>query len=128
MLSGQGVMKNVRFQIAAAITAAVFAVLAALLTGRMLTPRVFGIAGLFTLAVCGYAWYRASKSYVSTNAGLSQRRSPTWKDKRVYLRLAPFLIVLILAIWASRGGPWLPRLIGMSMLLLFCVGALRYRR
>ena len=128
MPSGQDVMKNLRFQIALATTAAVFAVFAALLTGRMLTPRGFGIAGLVTMTLCGYVWYRALKSPVSTNAGVSQRQSLTWKDKRVYLRLAPFLIVLAFASWATRGGPWLPRLIGMIMLLLFSVGAVRYQR
>jgi hypothetical protein len=128
MPSGQRVMKNLSLQIAAALTAAVFAVLAALLTERMLTPRGFGIAGLVTTALCGYVWNRALKSYVSTNAGVSQPQSLTWRGRKFYLRLAPFLIVLAFAIWATRGGPWLPRLIGMIMLLLFCVGALRYRR
>jgi hypothetical protein len=126
MPAGLHVMKSL--QIAGVVTAAIFALLVALVAGGILTPRGFGVAGFATMALCGFIWYRAWKAYSSVNTGISERQDSTWRAKEVYLRLAPYLIVLAFALWATRGGPWLPRLIGVTMWLLFFVGALRYRR
>ena len=45
--------------------------------------------------------------------------------KGVYIRVAVILALLVLSAWATKGGPWLPRLIGASMLVLFLIGTLR---
>jgi hypothetical protein len=126
--SGQGAMKNISLQLAVLVTATVLGLLTALFIGGILTPHSFGIAGLAAMVICGSAWYCALKPFSPSDAGIFQRQSTTSRGKGFYLRVAAILIVVAFAVWATRGGPGLPRLIGASMLLLFCIGRLCFRR
>jgi hypothetical protein len=119
---GQGAMKNVSLQIAVVVTATALGVPTALLIGGILTPRSFGIAGLAAMVCVVPVWYCGFKYFSPLDAGIFQRQSTTSRGKGFYLRVAAFLIVLAFAAWATRGGLWLPRLIGASMLLLFVQG------
>jgi hypothetical protein len=125
---GQGAMKRASLQIMAVVTATVLGILAALLIGGILTPRSFGIAGLVAMFVCGSVWYRALKYRSTVDARIFEPRSTTLRGKGFYIRLALFLIILASGAWATRGGPWLPRLIGATMSLLSFVGVLRSRQ
>ena len=126
---GPGAMKNASLRIAVVVTATVLGVLTVLGIAGMLTPRSFGIAGLAAMVVCGSVWYFAVKSVSrSTDASASQNQNTRTGGKGFYFQIAVFLIFLAFAAWATRGGPWLPRLLGASMLVLFGVGALRARR
>jgi len=125
---GQGAMKKPSLQIMAVVTATVPCILAALLIGGILTPRSFGIATLAAMVVCGSVWYPALKYSSLVDARIFECQRTTLRGKGFYLRLAPFLIILAFGAWATRGGPWLPRLIGATMLSLFFVGALRSRQ
>lgn len=127
-LFARGAMKNLSLRTVVVVTATVLGVLTALLIGGILTPRSFGIVGLASLVVCGSALSFAIKNASPRNGRILQRRSTTVRAKGFYLRITAFLIVLAFAVWATRGGPWLPRLIGASMLLLFLIGTLSARR
>jgi hypothetical protein len=127
-LFGRGAMKNLSLRPVVVVTATVLGVLTALLIGGILTPRSFGLVGLASLVACGSALSLAIKNASPRDESILQRRSTTFRDKGFYLRIAAFLIVLAFAVWATRGGPWLPRLIGASMLLLFLIGTLYSRR
>ena len=48
--------------------------------------------------------------------------SPPNASKKKGLQVALLLLFLALVIWMTRGGPWIPRLIGASMLVLFTTG------
>ncbi len=125
---GQGAMKNLTLRFAVVVTATFLGALVALINGGILTPRSFGIAGLAAMIVCGSMWYCALKYFSPVDARVSERQSTTLEGKEFHLRLASFLIVLTFGAWASRGGPWLPRLVGVIVLLLFCIGARASRR
>jgi len=118
----QGAAKNFNLRVAAVVTAGILGLLAALFLGGTLTLRNFGIAGLVVMAVSGAAWYFTLKS--------SPRRNQEAKMsvKGFYIRVAVILALLVFSAWATRGGPWLPRLIGASVLVLFLIGTLRARR
>jgi len=78
------------------------------------------------MVVCGAVWYFALKSFPRpVNANVTRNQSTKMTVKGVYIRVAVILALLVLSAWATKGGPWLPRLIGASMLVLFLIGTLR---
>ena len=121
-------MKSLSLRPVVFATATVWGVLTALLMGGILTARTFGIAGLASLVVCGSALSFAIKNAVPKDESTPQHQSTKSRGKGVYLGIAAFLIVLVFAFWATRGGPWLPRLVGASMLLLVLIGRLYSKR
>jgi hypothetical protein len=118
---------RLRLLLAAAVNIATLGLLTVLLLAAMLTPRGFGIASLAAMAVCGVVWYlalRPPNRLRSIPTGNQHRRSNT---KGFYVRITAILALLAFSTWATRGGPWPPRLIGACVLLLFLFGTLRAR-
>ena len=118
---------RLRLLVEAVVNIATLGLLTVLLLARMLTPRDFGIAGLAAMAVCGVVWYLALRSPTrlrSIPTGNQQGRS---NSKGFYIGIAVILALLAFSSWATRGGPWPPRLIGACVLLLFLFGTLRAR-
>jgi len=46
------------------------------------------------------------------------------RNKAMAVQVAVLLLLLLVAFWLTRGGPWAPRLIGASMLVLFLIGTI----
>jgi protein-S-isoprenylcysteine O-methyltransferase Ste14 len=111
------------------VTLTILGLLTALLLGGTLTPRGFGIAGLAAMALCGAVWYFALKSFPRPlNANVTQNQGTKMSVKGFYIRIVVILALLFFYAWATKGGPWLPRLIGAAILVLFLIATLRARR
>ena len=125
----QTVMNSISVRIAVLVTVATFGILTALFVEGILTPRGFGIAGL--LVIFGFAaiWYLMIRASARSNdAGGSPRESTNKTGRGLYFRVAVILALLIFSAWETRGGPWLPRLVGASILILFLIGTVRASR
>ena len=111
------------------VNVTILGLITALFVGGALTPRGFGIAGLAAMAACGAVWYFALKSFPRTvNANVTRNQGTRISVKGFYIRVAVILALLVFSAWATKGGPWLLRLIGASVVVLFLIGTLRARR
>ena len=125
----QGPTKTFNLRVAVVVQVTVLGLLTALLLGGTFTPRGFGIAGIAAMVVCGAVWYFALKPFPQpVNADVTRNQGTKISVKGIYIRVAVILALLVFSAWATKGGPWLPRLIGASMLVLFLIGTLRARR
>jgi hypothetical protein len=120
-------MKSINLQVAVVVTVTILGILTALFAGGMLTPRGFGVAGLLAMFVSGVIWYlriKAEAQSIATEES-SLKQSRRISARALYVRVAVILALLVFSAWETRGGPWLPRLIGASILLIFLVGTVR---
>jgi hypothetical protein len=125
----QGATKSFNIRVAVVVNVTSLGLITALFIRGVLTPRGLGIAGLAAMAVCGAVWYFALKSFPwPVNANIARNRGTKTSVKGLYVRVALILTLLVFSAWATKGGPWLPRLIGASVLVLFLIGTLRARR
>lgn len=123
----QRTMQTRRFQIAVAVTATALGLLTACLVGDILTPRGFGLASLAAMVLCTFMWYHTLKGSRRNIKDLERQNAKSDRGS-IYVRLTLFLFLMIYGAWATRGGPWLPRMIGATMLSLFYVGVISSRR
>lgn len=115
------------FRVAFVANLIIVGLLAALAVVRVLTPNGFGIAGLAALMICGLIWYVAAKSVRRPlNTSVVSNRGTKTNDKGLYIRVAVILVLLVFG--AAVDGPWWPKLIGASVLMLYFYGTLRARR
>ena len=94
--------------------------LSTLFATRTITPRTFAWLCLFLITGSGVILYRLVRAALP----MSSPANSNWilnLRKRWYI-LAAGLLWLIFALWMSRGGPWLPRLVGVSVFLLIITG------
>jgi protein-S-isoprenylcysteine O-methyltransferase Ste14 len=119
-------MKNFNLRLAVVVNVTILGLITDLFMEGALTPRGFGIAGLAAVAVCGAIWYFALKYFPRTvNANVTRNKDTKMSVKGFYVRVAVIVALLAFSILATKGGPWLPRLIGASVLVLFLIGILR---
>lgn len=92
----------------------------------VVAPRGFAILCLVAMIVAVVALYRVlrSASLVPPPAGGRPRSSERTKW---YVLSAAFLWV-VLASWLTRGGPWLPRLVGAAVVIAFVAPLMLRRR
>jgi cobalamin synthase len=88
-----------------------------LIEGR-LNQQTFAIACVIVMVLAVVTWTVLLKRS-NQPAGSS---SPPNVSKKKGLQVALLLLFLALVFWLTRGGPWIPRLIGASMLILFITG------
>jgi hypothetical protein len=86
----------------------------------MITPRIFGWLCLLIMIASGVVLYRLLRTAVAVHTPTNSNPKLNWR-KRWYI-LAAGLLWLILALWMTRGGPWLPRLVGASFVVLLIIG------
>jgi hypothetical protein len=94
--------------------------LTTLVVTGVITLRIFAWLCLFLMTGSGVVLYRLLRTALPT----SGPANPNWilnLRKRWYV-LAAGLLWLIFALWISRGDPWLPRLVGVSVFLLLIIG------
>ena len=103
----------------------VIAALVYFLLAGVVDSQSLGIAGLSVMTVATFAWHFVSRR---ENVGTDQpepKNHPSQSDKRQCVWAAVLLLWLLVALWATRGGPWLPRLVGAFFLILYFVVRMR---
>jgi hypothetical protein len=94
-----------------------------LLLAGVVDSQRFGIAGLGVMTVAAFALYFVSRR---ENACTDQAKNLKGQsNKSQYVWAALLLLWLLVALWATRGGPWLPRLVGALFLVLYFVVRMR---
>jgi hypothetical protein len=92
----------------------------------IVAPRVFAIFCLVAMVVAGIVSYRVFKSTASLPSLTDER--PRLSERKRWFVLAAVSIWLVLAFWLTRGEPWLPRLVGASVVLAFAAPFMLKRR
>jgi drug/metabolite transporter (DMT)-like permease len=89
-----------------------------------LNPQTFAISCVIVMALAVVIWTvllkRANRPVQSPDEVASA--GPRHVSKKKALQVALLLLFLMAAFWMTRGGPWVPRLIGASMLVLLITG------
>jgi hypothetical protein len=92
----------------------------------IVAPRVFAILCLVATTIAGVALYRVFKS-ASSLPSPTEERPQLNERNRWYVLSAAFLWVVV-ASWLLRGGPWLPRLVGAAVVIVFVAPLMLRRR
>jgi hypothetical protein len=92
----------------------------------IVAPRVFAILCLVAMIIAGVASYRVFKS-ASSLPSPTEERPRLSERKRWYVLSAAFLW-MVLAFWLTRDGPWLPRLVGAAVVIVFVAPLMLRRR
>ena len=95
-----------------------------LLIGGRLTPQTFAVGCVIVMALAAAAWTvllkRSNRPIeIAERASSASARNG---GKKKAIQIAALLLFLAVVLWMTRGGPWIPRLIGAFMLLLFTTG------
>lgn len=89
----------------------------------LLTPKRFAVSCVIVMISAGIIWSVClTKRLNGTSPETSSIDAGQVNNKKKQIQIAMVLIFLVLATWMTRGGPWLPRLVGAFMLLLFMTG------
>ena len=118
------VMRNSRLLAISIVTAIAVAALVLLaITGTLSAPR-FAIGCVGVIGVSAVIWFillkRGGADSFKTN-GVSKAQNG---NRAKYVRVAILLLLLIAGFLITRGGPWIPRLLGASVLMLFWIGTI----
>jgi hypothetical protein len=97
-----------------------------LMVAGIITPRIFGFLCLATMCASGVIYYRLLKNGIP-NSSHAGARSKVSQRKRWYILVAG-LLWIVLAFWLTRGGPWLPRIVGFSFVALLIFGNMMRRQ
>ena len=98
--------------------------LTTLLIEGHLNQQTFAIGCVIVMVLAAAIWtvlLKRANQPAGTYDGADSSSLPKASKKKA-LQIVSLLIFLALVFWVTRGGPWLPRLIGASMLLLFTAG------
>ena len=100
-------------------TATAIVVLALLVGLGTINPRNFAIGCIAVISISAIVWFLVLKGRSSEDAqsATSSSRFVQNIGKR-HLLIAGVLVWLVVSFWITRGGPWVPRLVGASVLLL----------
>ncbi len=95
-----------------------------LLIGGRLTPQTFAIGCVIVMTLAAAVWTVLLKRSdrpieIAKRASSAIARND---GKKKAIQVAALLLFLAVVLWLTRGGPWIPRLIGAFMLLLFTTG------
>ena len=106
------------------VTMIALAVLVLFVLTGALAPRSFAIACAVVMIISIFTWTLLLKRTSEDAEALSTTSGAILKSRNISKRVqvALLLLLLIVSFWLTRGGPWVPRLIGASMLVLFLIG------
>lgn len=94
-----------------------------LIEGR-LNQQTFAIGCVIVMVLAVVIWtvlLKRSSQPAGSSDGAGSSSFPN-ASKKKSLQVVLLLLFLALVFWMTRGGPWIPRLIGASVLLLFTAG------
>jgi hypothetical protein len=106
------------------------ATLVFLLLAGVIDWQVFGIANLGVMIVTAIAWHLVLKRESLHTDGFKPTTptdSRNW-DRAKYIRVVVASVWLVVSLWLTRGGPWLPRLVGVSVLVLYLIATITRKR
>jgi hypothetical protein len=91
-----------------------------------LAPRSFGIDCAIVMIISTFTWAFLLKRTRGDLEALNTRNNALAKsgNKSKAVQVALLLLLMFVSFWLTRGGPWVPRLIGASMLVLFLIGTI----
>jgi len=98
--------------------------LTTLLIERRLNQQAFAIGCVIVMVLAVVIWtvlLKRPNRLAGSSEGAGSSSLPNASKKKA-LQIVSLLLFLALVFWVTRGGPWIPRLIGASMLLLVTAG------
>lgn len=126
MVRGSLMAKNINLNVAITVPVLIAALLSLLVLEIQghLTPQRFAASCALVMISAVVLWSillpRTGPLAETSTKPPSVDNRKLNKKKRLQIILV--LLWLITATWITRGGPWLPRLVGAAMLLLFATG------
>jgi hypothetical protein len=98
-------------------TAVLLAGLAFSAAKGVVSPRVFAIACLVVMVVVGIILFVLVKRIGERpdDGGTADLHPPSVRGTGKYVRMAALSVLIIFSLWHFRGGPWLPRMVGMCI-------------
>ena len=108
------------------VTMVALAVLVLCVLTGALAPRSFAKVCAVVMIISTFTWTLLLKRTNGDAEALSPTSGTILKTRNTNKRVqvALLLLLLIVSSWLTRGGPWAPRLIGASMLVLFLIGTM----
>ena len=107
-------------------TAIALAILVILAITRTLNPQNFAIGCaivmIVSIIVMALFLRRTKESAEASGTMTASNNQISYRSK--HIRVVLILLWLVFALWFTRGGSWVPRLIGASVLVLFLIGTL----
>lgn len=118
-------MKNKRVLAVFVATAVALATFGLLFVMGTLNPRSFAIGCMLVMAASTIiGTFLLIRSNVTLDNPSAAASSVQKSNRKKYLQAAAFVLYLGGSLWITRDGPWVPRLIGASMLTLFAIGTI----
>src|SRR6201996_4179352 len=111
--------KNNSSLVMALATALAVAVLVILMVRGILAPQAFALCCVVVMVVAASTWslmLRNAEERSQIESTTDSARIRTHGKSKVFI-VAGIAIFLLLSFWMTRGGPWLPRLIGACFLI-----------
>jgi hypothetical protein len=97
--------------------ALVLIALVVLVAAGVITPRAFGILCVVAIVSFGLVFYRLLRNIVPPST--RTERTPAWSRRRRGYFVSAAFLWLVFALWLTRGGAWLPRLVGSTVVIVF---------
>jgi hypothetical protein len=95
-------------------------VLVVLYQTRTIDSRIFGVVGLAVMATGAIVWFllfRPEKARTDGSGPTTVTDSQGKKAKYITI----MLIWVLACLWVNRDGPWFPKLVGVSVCVLFLI-------
>jgi hypothetical protein len=92
----------------------------------VVAPRGFAILCLVAMIIAGVAFSRVFKNASPLPPPAGER--PRLSDRKRWYVLSAAFVWVVLASWLTRGGPWLPRLVGAAVVVAFVAPFMLRRR
>lgn len=113
--------RNITSIVMALATALAVASLVILLIRGMLAPQGFALCCAVVMVVAAVIWFLLLRTRIDSSTTLAPNKA---RKRRTMFIVAGLAIFLPISLWATRGGPWLPRLIGTGFLIALLIGNL----
>jgi len=108
------------------VTMIAIAVLVFFVFTGSLAPRSFAIGCVIVMISSTFTWTFLLRRTAGDPEALRATSNETVKitNKSKHVQVTLLLVLLVVSFWLTRGGPWVPRLIGAFMLVLFLIGTI----
>ena len=101
-------------------------VLTTLEVAGIVSPRAFAILVLASMITAAIAFSRVFKRAFLLRSPTEER--PALSERKRWYVLSAALLWIMLAFWLTRGEPWIPRLVGAAVVIVFVAPVMLKRR
>jgi hypothetical protein len=107
-------------------TALAMVVLVSLVVKEIITPHAFALCCVVVMTVATGTWFLLLRSANEVTEDGCPMNSPhiQARGKSKGFIVTGIAVFLAFSLWVTRGGPWLPRLIGTCFLIALLIGNL----